>query len=307
MIPLSVLEREIVPDLLQRVPFDEGIRAWVAGCATGEEAYSLAILLHEAITEARRPLHLKVFATDVHQASLERAALGSYRRRSIGGGHRGPVASLLPEERGTATRFPRNLRQLIVFARHNVIKDAPFTNLDLISCRNLLIYFQPQAQKKALSLFHFGLKTGGTLMLGSSESPGQLADEFDTLDEHSRLYRKRRDIRLPADLRLPLSHGTFRGQGLARSQAVIRAADGTLVRLHDKLLDQFMPPSLLINERARVDRELRRCGAVAACAEATPLPGRARSAADRYEDFDCGCPESRHAAQTTLVIRGRAG
>ncbi len=95
------------------------------------------------------------------------------------------------------------LRQMVVFATHNVINDAPFTKLDLITCRNLLIYFQSAAQRKALSLFHFGLKTGGFLFLGPSETPGDLVDEFDTLDLHWRMYRKRRDVRLPADLELP--------------------------------------------------------------------------------------------------------
>ena len=86
---------------------------------------------------------------------------------------------------------------MVVFAPHNIIKDAPFTKLDLISCRNLVIYFQPPAQKKAMSLFHFGLKTGGILFLGPSESPGELTDEFEHLDAHWKIYRKRRDMRLP--------------------------------------------------------------------------------------------------------------
>ena len=91
-----------------------------------------------------------------------------------------------------------------MFAPHNLIRDAPFTKLDLITCRNLLIYFQPHAQKTVLTLFHFALKTGGFLFLGSSESPGGLLDEFDTIDEHGKIYRKRRDIGLPRDLKLPL-------------------------------------------------------------------------------------------------------
>ena len=91
-----------------------------------------------------------------------------------------------------------------MFAPHNLIRDAPFTKLDLITCRNLLIYFQPHAQKTVLTLFHFALKPGGFLFLGSSESPGGLLDEFDTIDEHAKIYRKRRDIGLPRDLKLPL-------------------------------------------------------------------------------------------------------
>src|SRR4030095_10421097 len=92
------------------------------------------------------------------------------------------------------------IRESIVFAPHNLIRDAPFTKMDLIACRNLLIYFQPHAQKTVLTLFHFALKPGGVLFLGSSESPGGLLDEFDTIDERAKLYRKRRDMRLPRSL-----------------------------------------------------------------------------------------------------------
>ena len=94
---------------------------------------------------------------------------------------------------------------MIVFAPHNLIKDAPFTQLDLITCRNLLIYFQPAAQRKVISLFHFGLKTGGVLFLGPSENVGDLADEFTPIDRHWKIYRKRRDVRLPTEIRLPLT------------------------------------------------------------------------------------------------------
>src|SRR4029079_10532434 len=101
-------------------------------------------------------------------------------------------------------QISQTIRESIVFAPHNIIRDAPFTKLDLITCRNLLIYFQPHAQKTVLTLFHFSLKPGGYLFLGSSESPGGLLDELDTLDEHAKIYRKRRDIGLPRDLKLPL-------------------------------------------------------------------------------------------------------
>src|SRR5690606_36348523 len=92
-------------------------------------------------------------------------------------------------------------RQMLVFAAHNVIKDAPFTKLDLVSCRNLLIYFRPPAQKKAISLFHFGLKAGSLLFLGPSETPGDFSNEFEAVNSHWKIYKKSRDVRLPVDLR----------------------------------------------------------------------------------------------------------
>ncbi len=213
----------------------------------------MAILLHEALERENRPINIKVFATDVHKASLEFGGYGMFDDERL--------AEVSPErlrryfvKTENGYHVSQDLRSLIVFAEHNVLKNAPFTNLDLISCRNLLIYFQPHAQKKALSLFHFGLKTHGTLLLGSSESPGDLADEFDTLNEHSKVYRKRRDIRLPAEMRLPLSRPTdgLRHAVVSMPQPASSVPDVARIRVYDLLLDRFMPPSLLVNH----DRQL---------------------------------------------------
>jgi len=159
------LEHDVIPELIDRAEKDREIRVWVAGCATGEEPYSIAMLLHERLEKTKSQQKVKVFATDVHKASLEFASAACYSEEAI--------KQVTPQR--LARYFARtkdgyhvdaDLRKLVVFAPHNVLKDAPFTKLDLIACRNLLIYFQPLAQKKALSLFHFGLRTGGVLMLG---------------------------------------------------------------------------------------------------------------------------------------------
>lgn len=246
------LERDVLPQLIAQLPRDQELRVWVAGCASGEEAYSLAILVHQCLSTAKRPLNARIFATDVHPASLEVASLGIYSAASL--------RELSPQrlERyftriGPDYQVIAEVRKMIVFAPHNVVKDAPFTRLDLVTCRNLLIYLQPAAQKKALSLFHFGLRAGGVLFLGPSESPGELGDEFETLDAHWRMYRKRRDIRLPADMRLPLSVGyvapvTPRPVGMTGASGP-GALDLPLLRVYDALLEQYVPPSLLLNER----------------------------------------------------------
>lgn len=245
------LETEVLPQLIARTREDHELRIWVAGCATGEEAYSLAILIHEQIQQAKTQLKVKIFATDVHPTSLETASNGVYSEASL--------SEVSPERleryfKRDAAGFhvTSELRQMIVFAPHNVIKDAPFTKLDLITCRNLLIYFEQLAQKKALSLFHFGLSTGGFMMLGPSESPGELADEFEVIDEHWKIYRKRRDRRFPADVRLPLSLGYSPNRppgGMVIRPQIRSAPDATLMRAYDSLLADHAPPSLLINER----------------------------------------------------------
>ena len=181
----------------------------------------MAILVHEALSArdcrcARRFLRLMsiklrsrrrawAFMAMTALAGVSAERLKRYFNKHAGG------YQVVPE-----------LRKLVVFAPHNVVKDAPFTKLDLISCRNMLIYLQPHAQKKAISLFHFALKTGGILFMGPSESPGDLADEFDAIDRHWKIFRKRRDVRLPADFRLPMSPGLNRW----RASAGVPMADG---------------------------------------------------------------------------------
>ena len=249
----AALAERVIPALIESTPADEEIRIWVPGCATGEEAYSLAILLHEQLTARRRPALFKIFGTDVHSTSLELAAAGRYPEQALG--------DVSPLRRATYFRpdgedsgeqhfrIAKELRQLLVFARHNVIRDAPFTRLHLISCRNLLIYLQPLAQKKVLSLFHFGLRTDGILMLGPSETPGHFADEFETLDKRWKIYRKRRDIRLPLEARMPASTAPLMRQPtFSPPDSARRSADRRLIALYDNILARHMPPSLLIDE-----------------------------------------------------------
>jgi len=247
----AFLETDVIPEILGRVPENEEIRVWVAGCATGEEAYSLAMLLHEQLSLRRRPLNVKILSTDVHTASLAHASAGVYAEEQlehVGEKRRERFFSKVP----AGYQISQDLRQLIVFAPHNIIKDAPFTKMHLVTCRNLLIYFEPQAQKNVMSLFHFGLNTNGYLFLGPSESTGELANEFDTINEHWKVYRKRRDVRLLEPLRHPVRRNA---PGVPRSflgEPRSTLADTQLLNLYDQLLDRHMPPSFLVNE----DRQL---------------------------------------------------
>jgi two-component system CheB/CheR fusion protein len=255
-----LIEDRVLSEALLKIPAGQEVRIWSAGCATGEEAFSLAILVHERLSAMNRPINVRIFATDVHRASLDFASAGIYNKASVE-----RLSSSRLERYFTKTRegyrVSQDLRNMVVFAPHNLIKDAPFTRLDLISCRNLLIYLQPLAQKKALSLFHFSLKTGGTLLLGPSETTGELADEFEVVNAQWRVYRKRRDIRLPPDMRMPTgvapvaSIGAARSGGLRRSTFPIQTlgipaanADRELVCLYGELLGQFMPASLVVDE-----------------------------------------------------------
>lgn len=238
----TALESTVLPELLSAVKSGEEFRVWVAGCATGEEAYSIAILVLEQIAASGKQIHAKVFATDVHPRSLEFAAAGVYSEEALGAVSPQRRERFFSETKD-GYRVSPELRNTVVFAQHNIIRDAPFTRMNLISCRNLLIYLVPGAQNKAVSLFHFGLKTGGVLFLGPSESPGEVSGEFESLHAHWKLYRKSRDAKLPPDLRLTATtvHAT---RLLSAPEA---ARDSGMAEVFSHALEATGPPSVLVN------------------------------------------------------------
>jgi two-component system CheB/CheR fusion protein len=247
----DAIQREVIPKLLDQVKPEDEVRMWVAGCATGEEAYSLAMMFVEAFEARERPLRLKILATDVHQRSLEYASAGTYGEDQL--------ARVSPQRlerfftrRSSGYQVSSELRQLIVFARHNVTKDPPFTRMHFISCRNMLIYLQPQAQRSVLSLFHFGLLAGGTLFLGASETPGAVADEFAVIDEHWKIYRKRRDVHLLNAIGLPAMRRGPGAKKIPLDLPRVPSVDPHVLATYDQLLDMYMPPGLLVDESGRL-------------------------------------------------------
>jgi two-component system CheB/CheR fusion protein len=248
-----LMEERILPELWQTLPPNQPLRVWVAGCATGEEVYSLAILLHELGQRlSERPV--KIFATDVHRGSLDVATRGLYDEQA--------VAGVSPERleryflrRGQSYQVTPEIRQMVVFAAHNVIKDAPFTRVHFVSCRNMLIYLQPAVQQRVLSLFHFSLNLGGVMFLGPSESPGALARDFETVDKHWRIYKKTSDSRMPVDTRPQLSARNTRNQAPSSTRSLPssnRYSVPQLLGVYDSLLSEVMPPSLLVNDAAEL-------------------------------------------------------
>nr|HEX4317792.1 chemotaxis protein CheB [Kofleriaceae bacterium] len=241
----AVLERDIIPQLLDRVPPEQEIRVWVAGCATGEEAYTIAMLLYEQLSARERPIHVKLLATDVHQQSLDHASAGVYGDSQLS--HVAPRRlERFFTRRASGYQVVPELRSLVVFARHNVVRDAPFTRMHLISCRNMLIYLQPPAQRTVLSLFHFGLVTNGVLFLGPSESPGPVGEELTTIDEHWKLYAKRRDVQLLSQVGLSLSR--TQRKPVVLDLARPHGPDPLILATYDQLLDRYMPPGFLVDE-----------------------------------------------------------
>lgn len=185
----ALLDNKFLPDYLKRFKESE-MRIWIAGCSSGEEAYSIAILICEALERMGRKLTVKIFATDVDPDALLRAGAGVF-----------PISALadVPKQlqnkyfhmRDQEVQISRKIREMVVFAQHNIVKDPPFTNIDLVSCRNLLIYLQPSLQRKALEYFNFSLRESGLLFLGSSETTGDMNEFFELLDAKWKIYRSR--------------------------------------------------------------------------------------------------------------------
>lgn len=244
-----LLEERVLPELWQSLPSGAPLRVWVAGCATGEEVYSLAILLYE-LGERLGERPIKIFATDVHRGSLDVATRGLYDEQAVAGVSRERLERHFVR-RGQSYQVSPEIRQLVVFAQHNVIKDAPFTRVHLVSCRNMLIYLQPGVQQRVLSFFHFALTLGGVLFLGPSENPGTLTHDFETVDKHWRVYRKTSDSRVQVDTKPQLSPRSQRMSSplSVRTQpSSNRYSVPQLLGVYDSLLAAVIPPSLLVND-----------------------------------------------------------
>ena len=242
------LELEVLPRLFRKLDPERPFRAWCAGCATGEEPYSLAMLVREQIEALGQPIEAKIFATDLHRGALAHAGLGVYAEEQLENVSAARRARHF-EKHPDGFRVVDAVRQHVVFARHDVLADAPFTRLDLVVCRNLLIYFELPAQSKALRLFHFALRKGGAAMLGPSETLGPVADRFEPVDESCRLFRKSDDDRPTGDFHFEppkLEDTSTRRRAGARPRAQGRV-DTRLIDAYDHLLNRHMAPSVLID------------------------------------------------------------
>jgi two-component system, chemotaxis family, CheB/CheR fusion protein len=251
-----MLEHVIKPLLLEKQETDL-IRIWVPGCASGEEAFTIAILFEEAQRELGVQRAFRVFATDIDRSSTKDGGEAVFDIRA---------KDDIPE--GLLERYfscvdchlivNQNIRDSIVFAAHNVAFDPPFSNMDIVSCRNLLIYFQPSAQKKILSYFHFSLKTNGHLLLGSAESLGPLSAYYHIIDAKNRVFRKNPKTRISlADAGLKTgcferSGQVFPTKSLPKKTVVRSNLHMVLGKVKDMLIESFVPSSFLLDDRFNV-------------------------------------------------------
>lgn len=213
----KALKAQIIPQLFAGKRPETAIRIWVPGCSTGEEAYSLAILLAEHQETLKQSFKVQVFATDIDSHAIATARAGIYPASIAADLTPERLARFFsPEPGDSAFRIHKAIRDMLVFSEQNVIKDPPFSKLDLISCRNLLIYLNADLQKKLIPLFHYALNPGGFLFLGTSETVGEFQDLFALLDRKLKLYQRKEDL---FGAQLP---------GLGRFLPPIAAPDGSL-------------------------------------------------------------------------------
>lgn len=184
--------KTILLELIKSKPDNGQIRIWVTGCSTGEEAYSVAILLRECMDEVKKFLNVQIFATDIDSSAIDKARLGSYTGIESDVSKERLKYFFISEDNQYQIR--KEIREMIVFAPQSVIKDPPFTKLDLITCRNLLIYFNSELQKKIIPIFHYSLLPNGILFLGSSETISVFVDLFSMVDKKWKIYKRRDSI-----------------------------------------------------------------------------------------------------------------
>ena len=253
----KLLEERVIPRLLQTKDGNDAVRVWVCGCSTGEEAYSIAMLLHEQQMAGKQALKVQVFGTDIDRQAIETARAGVYPASIAAdiGEERLARYFILEPQRGSY-RIQKHIRDMLVFSEQDVTKDPPFSRLDLVSCRNLLIYLNTEVQRKLIPLFHYALVPGGTLFLGTSETVGESAPLFTTVDRKWKLY-----TRLPAEKgRLrpalpthvpPLSDAPARRHG--RGAAGTEAEPGSLRQVTEQaLLAHYAQAGVLVNERGQI-------------------------------------------------------
>jgi two-component system, chemotaxis family, CheB/CheR fusion protein len=244
------LSDEVLGELFRQTGENETLRVWVAACSTGEEAYSIAMLLIEFMQKNSIKKDIKIFATDIDSNSLEYAGSGLYPD-SIASDISPERISRFFTHKGERYQVNDAVRGMVIFARHNILHDPPFSKIDLISCRNLLIYLNNQVQQKIIGMFYLSLVNNGYLFLGSSESLGNMADGFSVIDNKSRLYRHQPGFR-------PYVINNLGIAPVQKSRSELHSNDTFHIRnrpkafslegVFNELLGEYAPPSVIVDE-----------------------------------------------------------
>jgi two-component system, chemotaxis family, CheB/CheR fusion protein len=250
----AALQRELFPKLLAQET-ESPVRVWVLGCSTGQEAYSLAMAYAECAGRHVRARPLQIFATDLNEAVLIKARAGLYVKNVVQDLSAERLQRFFIEEQG-GYRIKKELRQLVVFARQNVLNDPPFSHMDLISCRNVLIYIEPELQRKIVPMFHYALNPGGTLFLGASESIAGFTHLFDPIGRKQKLFARKTGVRQPVPSPVVAAHHPAERRPAVPRQAV--SEKGGLPELNaqreaDRItLNRYAPAGVLVDAALQI-------------------------------------------------------
>ena len=250
----EILRTQTLPKLLANKPDDYAVRVWVPGCASGEEAYSVAIALHECMEQTGRHFHVQIFATDIDEDAINVARAGVYPESIVVDVGPERIKRYFAKEEDGQYRVKKPIREMLVFAPQNVIKDPPFTKLDLLSCRNLLIYLGTELQKKLLPIFHYSLKPDGILFLGPSETIGQATDLFTSMHKKWKIFRRRPSTSAAHPvLDFPAAPAAYEARDLEVPETVQRAEELSALQLVETILEQSdAPPCAIINDASNI-------------------------------------------------------
>ena len=252
--PFRILAEKVIPALFEGKTAADTIRIWVPGCTTGEEVYSLAILMREHMAGLIGAPKVKLFATDIDDEALAIARLGRYPATMLGGVSVNRLEQFFVGD-GISYSVAKNIRDLCVFSSHSVIRDPPFSRMDLISCRNLLIYLNNDVQRQLIPLFHYALRPGGYLFLGTSESIAQHADLFAPLEKAQRIFQ-RREAAVSAKIPFPAFMS-----GAVHSRKASEASPGDIAVLlprglrhtvESRVLERFAPAHVVVNSEGDI-------------------------------------------------------
>jgi two-component system, chemotaxis family, CheB/CheR fusion protein len=247
----QVIEEKVLPNLLQHKRPDDPLRCWVVGCSTGEEAYSLAMLVSEAMEKLKKHLNVQIFATDIDEAAIENARKGIFPNSIAADVSKERLAKFFTKD-DTIYRVKKQIRGMIVFSLHSIIKDPPFSRLDLVSCRNLMIYLDHTLQKKIVPIFHYVLNPGGGLLLGTSETIGEFTDLFQPLNSKWKVFQRKESL-AEGLIYYPTKIGYGGGKSIKPNAPLKMAMATDIQSVAEKaILSEYGPTGVLIDDKYEI-------------------------------------------------------
>lgn len=252
------LREKIIPQIIKSKTVGEIIRIWIAGCSTGEEAYSLALLFKEYMDKQNVKFDVKIFATDLDKEAIEKAGVGIYPESIISDIPEDLLSNyFLKQPKGYIVS--EEIRQMVIFAPQNLTKDPPFSKIDMVSCRNVLIYLKPEMQKKILSMFHFSLNNNGYLFLGSSESLGNMSSYFNVINSKWKIFKYKENLNPTSlkDIVFPQLKNYKSATGNMPKPILTNGFIGTkrnnyLETVYEQILNNTISPAVLVNEQFEI-------------------------------------------------------